>query len=370
MNKDKKLPLSIYQFKYISGKKYRPNIPKKIIEEDGLYYLNTAVPTKLMMTKGKPENEPNAILDTLFNLLGEKYENLEFFLQWLAFNFVYGKKPQTAVVLFGLEGVGKNILYYIIEKLYGAVNCSQINAESLKSQYKLARLIVEKRFLNFDEITASISRNYESLFKAVIANPLLELNKTVELHAQCLFTANDATVFNLKEGDRRYSVFQTGSKLTDNNFLGFGSYDALITQIDLEAEDFAKYLKSLVIDFKLLEKPFENPERARIIGLSKTYLQDFHDALVNFNISYFHKLRNRDLLLKMKRDFDWHSGPRINRAYLKLVWEDLFGENLSTEVIMSQLQEITTEDIFEKDNIKKIGSKWYIYPRRKDGRYV
>lgn len=367
MPNSKPFPLSIHEFKFIRGKKYRPDIPNKLIIEGNLIYLNTAIPTDLMMLEGEAENEPKAILDLLFNLLGEKYEYLQYFLQWLAFNYAYGKKPQVAVVLFGLEGVGKNILYYIMTKLYGEDNCSQVNAESLNSNYKLTSYLDEKRFVNFDEVTGSVSRKHESLFKAVIANPHIELGKKVELHAQCLFTANYATVFNIKEGDRRYSMFQTGSKLTDNNFLGFGSYEVLETKIDSELPDFSKYLKSLDIDMKLLEKPFETPEKIRIIGLSKSYLQDFHDALVNLDITYFHKLRNRDLLFKMERDFKLKS--RINRAHLAPAFNDLFGENVTTDNIMNQLRAISTEDIFETENIKHSGSDWYIYPRRKDGAY-
>lgn len=358
----------MYQFKYLSGTRYRPNIPKKIIKENGLYYLNTAVPTDLMMLDGEPENEPKVILDLLFNLLGEKYKYLQFFLQWLAFNFVYGKKTTTAVVLFGLEGVGKNILFYIMTKLYGDDACSQVNAESLNSNYKLTRLLEEKRFINFDEITASVSKRYESLFKAVIANPHVELNKKVELHAQCLFTANYATVFNIKEGDRRYSVFQTGQKLTENNFLGFGNYDDLKARIDLELPDFAKYLKSVEIDFELLKDPFETPEKVRIIGLANVYLQEFHNALVNLNIEYFYKLRNRDLLMLMDRDFK--RDFRINRAHIATAFNDLFGDDVSTDAIMEQLREITTEDIFKVENIKHSGNNWYVYPRRKDNAYV
>ncbi|PHQ58245.1 MAG: hypothetical protein COA30_00825 [Sulfurimonas sp.] len=367
MPKSKKFPISIQEFKYIHGKKYRPSIPKRLIKEGGLIYLNTAILTDLMILEGKPKNEPKAILDLFFNLLGENYEYLLYFLQWLAFNFVYGKKPQVAVVLFGLEGVGKNILYYIMSKLYGEDACSQINAESLKSNYKLVPYLSGKRFVNFDEVTMSVSKKHESLFKAVIANPHIELGTKVELHAQCLFTANYSTVFNIKEGDRRYSIFQTGSKLTDNNFLGFGSYEVLETKIDSELPDFAKYLKSLDIDFKLLEDPFVTPEKLRIIGLSKNYLQGFHDSLVNLRIEDFHKLRDRDLLFNMERTFKLKS--RINRAHIAPAFNDLFGEDVSTDNIMEQLRIISTEDIFEKTNIKHSGNDWYIYPRRKDGAY-
>jgi hypothetical protein len=116
-----------------------------------------------------------------------------------------------------------------------------------------------------------------------------------------------------------------------------------------------------------LQKPFETSEKARIIGLANVYLQEFHDALVNLKIEYFYKLRNRDLLLKMDRDFKRNF--RINRTHIALAFNDLFGDNVSTDAIMEQLREITTEDIFKVENIKHSGNNWYVYPRRKDGFY-
>jgi len=361
MSKSKEFQISIHQFQYIHGKKYRPNIPQKYVTVDDVNYLNTAIPTDLMMVTGEPENEPKAILDLLFNLLGENCKYAEYFLNWLAYNFTYGIKPQVAVVLFGAEGTGKNILYYIMNKLYGSDNCSQINAESFSSNYKLASYLKEKRFVNFDEVTMSVSRNRESFFKAVITNDEIMLGKKVELHAQCLFTANYSTVFKIQDGDRRYSIFQTSSKLEDNNFLGFGSYEVLKEKINSELVNFAKYLKSLDIDTKLANTAYDTPEKKAIIGLSKNYIKDFHKAISSLDITYFYKLRTKSLLDKMNRDFTISS--RINRAHLSEAYEDLFGEKISTSNIMNQLRLLDTDGIFETQNIKHSGNNHYIYPR-------
>lgn len=363
MAKNKKYKLSTHQLKYIHGERYRPNNPNKYIIEDGIEYLNTAVPTSFMKLDGKPEKEPKAILDLLFNLLGFDQAFFEYFLNWIACNFALAKRPLTAVIIFGLEGTGKGILYHIMEKLYGEENCSQLNAESFKSDFKLAPCVEKKRFINCDEITLSIHRNKEPFFKGYLGNPTIKLGKTIETHGQMLFTANYFTVFKINDGDRRYSCKESGFKLEENNFLGFGSYKALEAKIDSELADFAKYLKSLNIDVALADEPIDTPEKRLIIGLSKSYLKDFHNAIVSLNIDYFSRLRNSKLFEAMDKDMRFYS--RINRANVALAYNDLFGDNISTADIMKQLRALNQEGIFEEYNIMHSGSNHYIYPKGK-----
>ncbi len=96
----------------------------------------------------------------------------------------------------------------------------------------------------------------------------------------------------------------------------------------------------------------------------KNNLQDFHNALVNLDIKYFYKLRNRDLFNAIEIDFIRDS--RINRAHIAEAYNDLFGEKLSPDAIMKQLRAMSTEDIFEVENIKHSGSNWYILEEKMD----
>lgn len=363
MAKNKKYPLSIHQLMYIHGERYRPQIPSKYIVENGITYLNTAVPTEYMMLKGKPEKEPKAILDLLFNLFGSNYEYFQYFLNWIACYYVLGIRPLTAIILFGLEGTGKGVFYYIMTKLYGEDNCSQINAESLKSDYKLAPYVKNKRFVNFDEITKSIHQNKEGFFKGYITNLIIELGEKIEAHGQCFFTANYFTVFKINEKDRRYTCMESGFKLEENEFLGFGSYEALKVQIDSELVNFSKYLKSFEIDVTSANEPLDTPEKRLIIGLSKSHLQDFHNAIVNLDIKYFARLRNQNLYQSMERDFIFKS--RVNRTNIAAAYNDLFGDNISAKNIMAQLIAINKVGIFESKNIYHSGSNHYIYPKGK-----
>jgi hypothetical protein len=66
--------ISKHEIKYLGGSKYRPQIPKKYFFEDGVEYINTAVPTKYMMLQGEPKNKPKVIFDLFYNLLNNNTE--------------------------------------------------------------------------------------------------------------------------------------------------------------------------------------------------------------------------------------------------------------------------------------------------------
>ena len=62
---------------------------------------------------------------------------------------------------------------------------------------------------------------------------------------------------------------------------------------------------------------------------------------------------------------DFKSKSRVNRAHLADAYNDLFGDNISTDNIMMQLRVINKDRIFEPSNIKHSGSNHYIYPKGK-----
>lgn len=369
LNNKKNFPISTFELKRIQKELYRPDNPKKYFSENGIECINSAEPSDLMMLTGEPEKEPKVILDFLFNLFNSNYENMEYFINWIAFNFAFGKKPVVAVGLFGLEGTGKGILYLIMEMLYGEKNCNQINAASFKSNYDLAKEIQNIRFLNLDEITYSVSNKHESLIKALITNKSILLGKVIELHAQCLFTANYANVFKISDNDRRYSIFQSGHTLESTNFLGFRNYDNLLEKIKDELPDFAKYLKSLDINQKLANTAIDTPEKKAIILQSKNFVIDFHNAIVNLNIDFFDKLKYQRNGLYHRIRSNCISNRRFNRADLTDAFYCLYGEQISTVDLMNQLRTINKDGIFDLKNTQYHGhsnSIHYIYPKGKN----
>jgi hypothetical protein len=351
-------PLSIHSLKLIRGEKYHPAIPSRIIEEDGVSYLNIAIPSELMKVKGTVEKEPTTIMALLFNLVGEHEDRLKYYLNWIAFNFVYGIKPQVAVILFGDEGAGKGIFYYIMKKLYDMNNCNQINGGSFKSGVNLAPLIANRRFINFDEITNSANNRYESQLKAIITNDTTTFSKEIEVHAQCLFTANFSTAFKISETDRRYTVFNTGVPLKLINYLGTGSYEALELKIDSEMVDFAKYLKSFEVDVKLANTALDTPEKSSM----KNRFQSFHDALVDLDIEYFYKIEELDFPLYSSFKNDMQN-KRINRKHIKDIYRLLFNDEMSTTTLVKLLETILQKGIFT--STFHSGSDHYFYPKGK-----
>lgn len=356
--------LSIHELQYVHNQKYRPAIPYAFFKKDNIVYKNLYTPTKYLKCKINEGKEPKTIFDLLFNLVGNNKKYLEYFLNWLAYNFNYGEKPQVAIILYGEQGTGKGIFSdNIMSKIYGRDNYSQINAASFSSKYELTSSFENKRFINIDEVTHRTTKNNESLLKALITNKKIILKKEIEFHAQCLLTANNSKVFNLDDSDRRYTVFSTGSSLTSTNFLGYGSYHSLKEKIDLELVYFAKYLKSYDVDTSLANRILDTPEREKIINLSKAHVVDFHNAILNLDISFFQKFEDKEPVFFAHLKSDISLKKRINRTYLSKAFYLLYGEKLSTVMIMSMLKDLQQDgtNIYEK--IEHSGNNHYIYPQ-------
>lgn len=376
---NKTFPISRYQLTRIDEEVCRPDVPSKHFNENGVNYINTAEPTEYMMNEGKPENEPTVILDLIFTLCKYNTTNMEYLIKWLAYPYVTGNKPTTAVGIFGLEGTGKNILFNIMEKLYGEDKCSQFNAASFKSSYNLAPSLINKRFVNIDELTYSISEKYESLIKGAITNPYIILGKKIDLNCQFLFTTNYSSVFKISETCRRFTIFESGPTLESTNFLGLGDYDTLWSQIENELHDFSKYLKSLDFDISSINKVLDTPEKRAIVSLSKNHIKSFHDAIVKINVSFFNRIKNKKIPVGiLEKHKTWHKfnfndmhsqfyyKQRFNKAYLAPAFFLMYGDELSTANLMKQLREINEDGIFDEVNIFHSGDDHYIYPKGKN----
>lgn len=374
MKNKKAYPISIQQLKRIDGQQYRPDIPYKYFEENGIWYENTHVPSELMMLTGQPTQEPSTILDLISHLVNHDIDKFEFVINWLAKSYAYGKKPETAIILFGDEGSGKGTLNTIMTQLYGEHNCSQLNAHSFKDKHNIVNEITNKRFINIDEVSMKLSEKNEEFFKGIIGNPSITLKGKIDIHFQCILTANYSTVFKIPEKGRRFTVIKTADSLESTNFLGFGSYDAFIMQVHKELEDFSKYIKSYDVDFKLADNPLDTEEKTEIINKSKNYLKYFHKDIIELKIDSFSIMARKDdhykeIFEKMEHDFIRHR--RVNRSHLKVAWEALYGDELSTVSIMNILKEYHykagfKDYIFSSEKIAPIGGEHYIYPK---GRY-
>lgn len=361
----KRQTISIHELILVHGEKFRPNILEKYFEENSITYRNVFMPTKYMQIKGEHKRLPKSILDLIFHVVNYNTKKYDYLLNWLAFFFQYLRKSQVAIALIGSQGAGKGILFDIISELFGQTYCITINDESLNSKYK-AKIICNKLFYNFDEVTLSTSKKNDSFIKAIITNSSISLEEKnvtmaeeTELYGQCLFSSNHIKALNLPKDDRRFSVCTTGENLLNKNFLGYGSYKYLKSAIDNDMEEFARYLKNYSVDTSLANTVLDTPERRAIINASENHFEALHNAFITRDINYLDELQDINYPLFIRISSSLARGL-IDRADIALAYNALYsGRKVSTKEIMEKFRELKPYDIFTKDNMYHSGNSHY-----------
>ena len=251
-----------------------------ILQNNGTYKLNKFKPSYYMQLDCNKMDlryfdiEKTVIFLFILNLVNNDRDRAYWVINWLAYFFQGLKKSQVALVLVGIEGTGKGVLFEnIIKPLFGENYVKTINDKSLDTKY-LGGLVEDTLFFYLDEISSQRSANdsIRNFLKALITNPSItaeKKNKTLEketpLYGQVLFSTNEYDAIEIGVNDRRYTVCSTGDKLANINFLGFGNYDSLAEALKGELEIFASYLKTFKVDEKMANTALSTSEKDEMI---------------------------------------------------------------------------------------------------------
>lgn len=379
----------------VNGEDFNPQSNKEFLKlENGTFVLNTYEQSYFMQLDSNEIDlsnfniEKSAIFLLILNLVNGHHHRAYWILNWIAYFFKGLKKSQVALVLVGIEGTGKGVLVEdIIKPLFGALFVKSINDKSLNTKY-LGGLIEKVIFFFFDEISSqrSVSDSVRNFFKAVITNLFItaeKKNKTLEketpLYGQVLFGTNEYDALEISIYDRRYTVFATGNKLENINFLGYGNYDELKIAIDNELEIFACYLKAYPVDVQMANTALDTPEKDEMIRqyamkqevkaikqqkvlepkLTKLQknLDEFAYCIRNKNIEFFEPIRfeNDELFQSIHNDF-YNKVFRVDN--LLPVYKALYGNcNIRTNSeLLRQLQNIDF-NLFSTRNIIVLTTK-------------
>jgi len=274
----------VEKFKMVEDDDFNPFMLEEFFKKDNsLIYRNIFKPTKYLQLQQSTDDEIKintkeivtfkAIKRLIVHLANDNLDRYKYIINWLAYFFQGLDKSQVALVLRGNQGAGKGIFYNeIIKPLFGAEYCVTINDKSLQSSY-LGGIVENKIFFNMDEIShqKAASSSIKNFLKALVTNETITaekkfetLNKETKLYGQILITSNEIQVLDVEEGDRRYTVFDTGNNLMYNNYLGYKKYSTLSNVIEEELKDFAQYLKNVKVDIKLANAALSTPEKEKL----------------------------------------------------------------------------------------------------------
>ena len=354
----------------VTSSEYRPDFKQRFFyiqrKERKKYYLNTFTPTEYMNYTNKPQKEPKTILKLLSHLVNYKEDRLYYFLNWLAYYWATFKKPQTAIVLKGTQGAGKGIFANeVITPLFGEKQTSIITNDILESRFKASKFM-NKSFYIFEETSkgdVKSNKDVKEFIKQIITNEVIPMEEKritafdVKVTAPSIFFTNEAKFLEIEPSDRRFSVFATGDKIINTDFLGFYSYEALKDQIKEELADFARYLYNFDIDVNLANTPMDTPEKSAVVGLTTNSYHKFLIALKNKDLEFFDVLLESEdieknmLYTELKKAFN---EGRIKRALITKLFNATFDKNIPSQKLLEELKGIDAEFITNTINPKNV----------------
>lgn len=230
------------------------------------------------------------LLELIHYLCGENPEDTDapvttWVLRWAAYPLQHqGAKMQTAVVMYGDEGTGKNLFWGAIRDLYGQ-HGGVISQMQLQSQFN--DWLSAKLFLIANEVvTRQEIRHHVGMLKNLITESEVWINpkniaaRKESNHCNLVFLSNELQPLQIAPGDRRHMVIRTPPPLAP------AFYAEVAAEIRAGgAAALHQYLLELdLADFGVSTKPIATKWREDLIDVglpsSQQFWRELHDDLL------------------------------------------------------------------------------------------
>lgn len=371
ISEDEEAHIKAFDLLLVSEDVFDPQCKCEFFTKHGEVYRNKFRPTRYMeLDISKVALETKAINRLIDHLVKGNKNYEKWFINWLAYFFQGLKKSPVACFLKGNQGAGKGVLYDdIIVRLFGGKQCIQVNDKTMKGDF-LGGIVEGRLVMNLDEISSGIQNNkeFKNQLKALISNragtfqkKFVNTEKETQLHAMILITSNEPKALEVEHKDRRLTVFETGGNIANEDFLGYGSYKALIQAITDELEDFALKLLQYPVDVKLATTAMDTPEKEALVGVSSNRFKSFSNALKSKNIEFFTDLEDDPGYSHYYQELEvCYRKNRLSRKLLKRLFGKLYGE-ITTNALMDQLRAIDPIFFNEELNSVKTSGGDYLF---------
>jgi putative DNA primase/helicase len=197
-------------------------------------------------------------------------------LKWMAYPLQnMGAKMQTAIVMHGEEGAGKNMFWGALAEIYGNY-AGLINQFQLQTQFN--DWISRKLFVIANEVLTRMEmKHLAGYLKNLVTEPVVPIEtKNMPMryeanHMQLVFLSNEIQPLLLGPSDRRYAVIKTPDTLPP------AIYEAVAAELrDGGAAALYQYLLDLDLDgFKEQTRPPWTQAKSDLIELALTSPQSF-----------------------------------------------------------------------------------------------
>jgi hypothetical protein len=166
------------------------------------------------------------LLGYIFGREPEGKASMKWFTQWLAYPLQRpGLKMYSCVLMWSpLQGVGKSLIGYVMEKIYGE-NFKEVDENDLRKRFN--GWACNRQFIMGDEITGSDAHSHVDLMKRLISGHTITIEEknipefTIPNYASFYLTSNRPTAIHVEDGDRRYFIWEVKEKAPDEFFKSF-----------------------------------------------------------------------------------------------------------------------------------------------------
>jgi len=365
--KEHQADVTATQIHLIHEDEFRPTKLEEFYEHKSLWYRNIFEPTKYLQVGETNYKEPVAILSLIRHLANYDDERMHYILNWLAYFFTGLKKSQVSLVLKGVQGAGKGILFKnIVKPLFGSKFCIQVNDKTLDTKF-LGGIVEHKLFFNLDEISHNVAGNksIKNFLKALVTNESItaekkniNMNKETRIYGQVLITSNEPYVIEVETSDRRFSIFTTGDDLNNVSYLGYKNYEKFRKQINAELEDFSIYLKVFNVDVALANKALDTVEKRALVNATNDKFKLFVNAIEKKNIIFFEELNEKSSLLHSILIDDF-TKDRISKPNIAKYFNMIFEDDVKSKGLMGRLR-VVAPLLFDDSNMfSSNGKKFY-----------
>ena len=240
-------------------------------------YMRMTVPTELPTLGPITER-------VLRSVTGDDEEMFNYFINWLAYIFQYRKKTMTAMVLHGVSGTGKGVLFnHILRPIFGKYAIAKQLDKLERDQFD--GFLAENLLVQFDEAQANkVMRN--RVFNWITeghtdVRRMYSDAKEVETFCSFIFASNQHDAVKIEELDRRYIVpprQETPLRL---------DVDEVERQLPKEVSTFARYLLAWKVDVDRATHPIESAAKREMRIASMDTIEEFVEALKSGYMIHF-----------------------------------------------------------------------------------
>lgn len=232
------------------------------------------------------EGSCDKLLGLLYFLCGEDDKVFDWVLKWTAYPLQHlGAKMQTAVVMSGKEGAGKNLFFGVVRQIYGQ-HGGVITQRQLESDFM--GWLSAKLFIIANEVVSRAEmRHHVGFLRNLITEDEIWINRKNKderceaNHCNIVFFSNELQPLQINPDDRRYMVIKTPPPESPEYYaavrdeIAAGGGEALMKYLlELDLEDFSPHTK-----------PIDTAAKRDLIDLGMNAPQllwrDIHEGEVN-----------------------------------------------------------------------------------------